>query len=117
MIPYSFPSKSKHHLLHSSTTAAITARVAVVSRGPRSTAVQTLLAKKDVWIETTSQQTFTSALEAGATTFLFQEANSQLIDAWQNLGAFDAVLNCGGALEQSGKQVTFGTFQHQYWLL
>ena len=73
----------------------------------------TSASRKDVWVETTSQQTFTSALEAGATTFLFQEADSQLIEAWQRIAAFDAVLNRGGDLEQGGKQVKSSILKEQ----
>jgi hypothetical protein len=61
--------------------------------------------RKEVWVETTNQQTFTSALEAGATTFLFQEDQGQLVEAWQKIANFDAVLNCKGDLERDKRKV------------
>jgi hypothetical protein len=75
-------------------------------RGQRHSRIKAIPAKrKEVWIETTNQQTFTSALEAGATTFLFQQDNGKLVEAWQKMASFEAILNCEGDLERGQQKV------------
>ena len=115
-MPAVFSSTGVQHRLCNGMTSKFSAKIRNSTRlltARQLNCGSTLASRKDVWVETTSQQTFTSALEAGATTFLFQEADSQLIEAWQRIAAFDAVLCRGGSLEQDGKQVIISAFNAQ----